>query len=178
MESEDEEEVENALEALLDAQIEAEGDSDGSDDWDEEGEDMEEEAKGSEEADEVKAKKRKREDEENEEPRLSKDPPPSFCLVDTNLDEHTLQERFPLFVEAKKRSGLDVVVRAGEMLYLPTGWFHEVRSLGSGSEGHLAVNYWFHPPDAHSFDIPYSSPFWSKDWEMRDLDRHIQCFNN
>ena len=39
-------------------------------------------------------------------------------------------------------------LHAGEMLYLPCGWFHEVRSYGNSKEGgHLALNYWFHPPD-------------------------------
>ena len=39
-------------------------------------------------------------------------------------------------------------LNAGDMLYLPCGWFHEVQSFGSGEEGgHLALNYWFHPPD-------------------------------
>ena len=31
---------------------------------------------------------------------------------------------------------------------MPCGWFHEVRSYGNSKEGgHLALNYWFHPPD-------------------------------
>eukprot|EP01033_Poteriospumella_lacustris_P013655 gene13655-9782_t len=47
----------------------------------------------------------------------------------------------------------------GEMLFIPAGWFHEVKS--QGSEGHIAFNYWFHPPDQlDNFDKPYSSDFW------------------
>ena len=43
---------------------------------------------------------------------------------------------------------LECELEAGQMLYLPCGWFHEVRSYGSSQEGgHLALNYWFHPPD-------------------------------
>ncbi|WFD34146.1 hypothetical protein MCUN1_000982 [Malassezia cuniculi] len=39
-----------------------------------------------------------------------------------------------------------VELKAGEMLYLPAGWFHEVTSRGT--EGvHMAFNYWMHPPD-------------------------------
>lgn len=39
-------------------------------------------------------------------------------------------------------------LNAGEQLYLPCGWFHEVRSYGDAEQGgHLALNYWFHPPD-------------------------------
>ena len=44
--------------------------------------------------------------------------------------------------------GLECELKAGEMLYMPCGWFHEVRSYGNSKEvGHLALNYWFHPPD-------------------------------
>ena len=38
---------------------------------------------------------------------------------------------------------------------------------------HAAFNYWFHPPDnlldplASSFERPYTSPFWPRDWEER-----------
>eukprot|EP00937_MAST-01D_sp_MAST-1D-sp2_P001674 g1674.t1 len=46
---------------------------------------------------------------------------------------------------------------AGEILYLPSGWFHEVVSYGAAEEGagaggggagtrHMALNFWFHPP--------------------------------
>ena len=43
---------------------------------------------------------------------------------------------------------LECELKAGEQLYLPCGWFHEVRSYGECAEGgHLALNYWFHPPD-------------------------------
>jgi len=33
------------------------------------------------------------------------------------------------------------------MLYIPASWFHEVFSTGSGAAGHMAINYWFIPPD-------------------------------
>ena len=39
-------------------------------------------------------------------------------------------------------------VEAGQMLYIPAGWFHEVTSYAaSASPTHLALNYWYHPPD-------------------------------
>jgi hypothetical protein len=64
---------------------------------------------------------------------------------------------------------LEVTLKAGEMLYLPAGWFHEVKSTGGGKEGHLAFNYWFHPPDGTTFEKPYSSDFWPNDWKKRNL---------
>jgi hypothetical protein len=76
-----------------------------------------------------------------------------------------------------------VDVNAGECLYLPAGWFHNVTSFsvaqGSSSEsaapvpphagegGHLAFNYWFHPPDTADFEKPYSTTFWEEDWAAR-----------
>ena len=64
---------------------------------------------------------------------------------------------------------MEVTIRAGEMLYIPTGWFHEVRSTGGGKDGHLALNYWFHPPDGSTFEKPYTSDFWVNDWKRRNL---------
>jgi len=33
---------------------------------------------------------------------------------------------------------------------------------------HAAFNYWCHPPDhLASFEQPYTSPFWPRDWEER-----------
>ena len=47
-----------------------------------------------------------------------------------------------------RSKGLECELNAGEQLYLPCGWFHEVRSYGDSEQGgHLALNYWFHPPD-------------------------------
>lgn len=79
------------------------------------------------------------------------------------------------------------------MLYLPAGWFHNVTSFtdtaddGSDAKpvrkGHMAFNYWFHPPNlasldgrvgkdtAGTFEKPYHHEFWVQDWAMRMKDR-------
>lgn len=56
----------------------------------------------------------------------------------------------------------ETAVGPREALYLPAGWAHEVRSFNEGS-GHMAINYWFRPPTADSFEFPYgrSSDLWS-----------------
>ncbi|KAI4726157.1 Clavaminate synthase-like protein [Aureobasidium sp. EXF-10728] len=61
---------------------------------------------------------------------------------------------------ALEKAGTPYIVdlRAGDMLYLPTSWFHEVTSFADGEEDvHMALNYWFHPPDAvvPGFEAPY-----------------------
>jgi uncharacterized protein (DUF4415 family) len=93
--------------------------------------------------------------------------PVSFSRVDTSrlvADVEALHAQFPRFREATPAF---CELAAGEMLFLPASWFHEVESFGSG-DGHLALNYWFHPPDQlDSFETPYSSPFWPRDWAMR-----------
>ncbi len=55
------------------------------------------------------------------------------------------------------------------MLYLPASWFHEVTSYGDQSSeglGHLAFNYWVHPPSTSDFDAPYTDDFWMDRWEQ------------
>ncbi|CAN0382688.1 unnamed protein product, partial [Hapterophycus canaliculatus] len=43
-------------------------------------------------------------------------------------------------------------------------------SSAAAENGHLAFNYWFHPPDTLSSSAPYESTFWRKDWEARERD--------
>jgi Cupin-like domain len=68
-----------------------------------------------------------------------------------------------------------VTLQAGDALYIPSGWFHEVESMGSSADDslHMAINYWYHPPDAitgvTNFAQPYRSQFWPRDWEARNL---------
>jgi hypothetical protein len=107
------------------------------------------------------------EEEEEESLAVGEGDPPSFSRVDTFLPEDRLRAEFPLFVEARDRSMVTVEVNAGEMLYLPAGWFHEVRSVGLPPLGHLAFNYWFHPPDGLTVEKPYVSDFWEMDWKSR-----------
>ena len=93
--------------------------------------------------------------------------PSNFSRVDTSRSDADLQADFPLYVEAKSRA-IHITLKAGQMLYLPAGWFHEVHSQGSAeSGGHLAFNYWFHPPDNHDYAKPYTSDFWARDFEER-----------
>lgn len=106
--------------------------------------------------------------------------PANFSRVDTSLPLEQLRAPFPLYAEALERgAAVEVELRAGQMLYIPAGWFHEVRSRSApadpscadyyepGRGGHLALNYWFHPPDGDSFQQPYRSDFWRRDFEER-----------
>jgi len=65
-----------------------------------------------------------------------------------------VQSRFPLFSKAKLYI---FELHAGDCLFLPQGWFHEVESLGD-EEGdiHLALNHWFYPPvHGEKREMPY-----------------------
>lgn len=53
-----------------------------------------------------------------------------------------------LYPEFGKARGVEVTVREGEILYLPSLWFHHVRQ----SHGCIAVNYWYDM----QFDIKYN----------------------
>lgn len=53
-----------------------------------------------------------------------------------------------------------LTLSAGEMLYLPASWWHEVTSSSPSSangenEVHMAFNYWFYPPTSAAFGAPY-----------------------
>jgi len=77
-------------------------------------------------------------------------------------------KKFPNFKDAELHR-MEVTVHAGQMLYLPAGWFHEVFSSNDGNaSGHCAFNLWFHPPDnLGDFQKPYVSDFWRQDMESR-----------
>ncbi|PVH14398.1 uncharacterized protein CXQ87_002532 [Candidozyma duobushaemuli] len=101
--------------------------------------------------------------------------PPSFSTVPpllAHLDEVSEEDRkkleiyaeanFPGFLDLQK---LEVWLEPGEMLYLPTGWFHEVTSLAEGSGGaHVALNWWFVPPTGNK-ENPYPDNYWQEDYE-------------
>ena len=62
----------------------------------------------------------------------------------------------PLHPDEIAEPGLTIEIRPGECLYLPCGWFHHVTSLCNSGECHMALNYWYHPPDRlDSFEDPY-----------------------
>ncbi|KAK9814629.1 hypothetical protein WJX72_009022 [[Myrmecia] bisecta] len=102
--------------------------------------------------------------------------PPSFSRIDLALPDAQLRAKFPLF--PGKAAALECEVRAGQMLYLPAGWFHEVTSFGGSQGGHLAFNYWFHPPDnlkPEGFWKPYTTDFWPDLWAARMRGRQSKA---
>ncbi|KAI8799652.1 cupin-like domain-containing protein [Cladochytrium replicatum] len=76
--------------------------------------------------------------------------------------DRTLEGTTPIVVDLKE----------GEMLYLPTGWFHEVTSFGNSNMReddpseriHVAFNYWMHPPTESSFNAPYADAYCESHW--------------
>lgn len=107
--------------------------------------------------------------------------PPSFSHIPPvllHLDELNAHERlelikfsnthFPGFLDTPR---LTVWLKPGEMLYLPTGWFHEVSSFGSSTVAenkdnvHIALNYWFIPPSGDSLSSVYQDSYWHDDFE-------------
>ena len=91
--------------------------------------------------------------------------PNNFSKVEVHLlnNERKLKESYPDMLDANVAV---CNVEAGNILYLPASWFHEVTSYGI-VDGHLAVNYWLHPPDGDNFDTPYSTDFWPQDYKDR-----------
>lgn len=56
----------------------------------------------------------------------------------SSLSFPSLLASFPLYPYARRSV---VELQAGDMLYLPPGWFHEVKSYGK----HAAINFWGYP---------------------------------
>lgn len=93
--------------------------------------------------------------------------PSSFSRIPT----HTLHTHLGLPTTAQPPSSSDaatypnlqktpqpyvVNLKAGEMLYLPASWWHEVTSTSAGDDDvHMAFNYWFYPPTGKTFEEPY-----------------------
>jgi len=70
----------------------------------------------------------------------SYDPPDNFSRVNTDLPDAVLQEKFPAYAALKQRGAVvDVVLKAGQMLYIPAGWFHEVRSRSTVNGNFICV---------------------------------------
>ncbi|CAI9784678.1 unnamed protein product [Fraxinus pennsylvanica] len=59
-------------------------------------------------------------------------------------------DKFPLYFNGPKP--FEVTVKAGEMLYLPSMWFHHVRQSHDNSGLTIAINYWYDM----RFDIKYA----------------------
>jgi hypothetical protein len=101
------------------------------------------------------------------------EPPPSFSRIENLATEiaRAPSTSYPLLAAA---SLAECDLEAGDMLYLPAGWFHEVSSQGA----HCAINYWCHPPDdmAGSFERPYSAQaFWEREWRRGALLREREA---
>ena len=110
----------------------------------------------------LKTMEEEEEGEEAKDPAELKPTPQNFCKTWPSLQSTTMTE---------------VELKAGDLLYLPAGWFHEVLSeTTEENTGHMAFNYWFHPPDGETFESPYASSFWFADWKERrtfDLIREL-----
>lgn len=93
--------------------------------------------------------------------------PPALLHIDDVEDEEYkakltqfTRENYPQLAGLPR---LTVWLKPGEMLYLPTGWFHEVLSFGD--QPHIAVNYWFIPPVTENYADPYHDDnYWQSDW--------------
>ena len=50
-----------------------------------------------------------------------------------------------IFVERAKDTMLECTVERGDVLYLPSFWWHEVQSSPDEFGKNIAVNFWYHP---------------------------------
>jgi hypothetical protein len=97
--------------------------------------------------------------------------PDSFSRIKNMSELHA-------FPKVKRSTCYDITLNAGEALFLPAGWFHEVRSCGSDASNglHMAFNYLMVPPTESDFDRPYCDGFWEAQWE--DFLEQLKDFKN
>lgn len=107
-----------------------------------------------------------------------KEEPNSFSKVSVQDLHHPTAETKTKFPLLSKTTRCTVDISAGEMLFLPSGWFHEVTSFSeatAASKAHIAFNYWMHPPATKAYSQPYEDTYWQSQWKemvelIRDLD--------
>ena len=120
----------------------------------------------------------------------SDDHPPSFSRIPVPVLYHYLRTHFGLLNEypqlevskaeidafplLKFARPMSITLEAGEMLYLPASWFHEVTSFSNGDDPiHIALNYWFHPPLVDgTFEQPYEDDYWRHLFD-KIMDEHL-----
>uniref|UniRef100_A0A7S1JGX9 JmjC domain-containing protein n=1 Tax=Eutreptiella gymnastica TaxID=73025 RepID=A0A7S1JGX9_9EUGL len=51
-------------------------------------------------------------------------------------------KRYPLYAKAKP---INITLRAGEMLYMPSFWWHSVVSHADAEGKNIAINFWYSP---------------------------------
>ena len=59
---------------------------------------------------------------------------------------------FPLLARAARHAHM-VELRAGDALYLPCGWWHDVRTRRG--ERSISVSFWAHMPPAKAWQPPF-----------------------
>ncbi|ETO08784.1 hypothetical protein RFI_28604 [Reticulomyxa filosa] len=96
----------------------------------------------------------------------TEDNPMSFSQIDLRESETEIIKKFPKYNQIKHEK-IVVTIKEGEMLYLPSGWFHEVTSLSNPSlNSHLALSYWMYPPmKTGTFEKPYCDNYWKDRFE-------------
>jgi hypothetical protein len=124
-----------------------------------------------------KSKKDKKKEEkpvQEEKEQTEKEEPNSFSKIPVKELHNPTKATHKAFPLLKKAQRVSITLKAGEMLYLPTGWFHEVTSFNDplsdnemGRSAHIAFNYWMQPPaiDA-TFQQPYEDDFWLLQWNQ------------
>jgi Cupin-like domain len=107
------------------------------------------------------------------------DHPDSFSIINPcEANPETLFKKYPDYKSCRQ---VLTELKAGQMLYLPAGFFHEVTSYSNEilagdlatenplAKCHMALNYWYHPPDAldqSNYESPYRDNFWRREHEQ------------
>jgi hypothetical protein len=103
---------------------------------------------------------------------IPKSEPPSF----SQWPNAVLHSSDSLPPELSTATRMACTLEAGDLLYLPASWFHEVTSYSSPEEVHMALNFWFHPPTTTDFKQPYEDPYWASQWKQCESVLHSEAW--
>jgi hypothetical protein len=96
------------------------------------------------------------------------------------VDEFPDEKQFPKYYKAQKA---EFILRPGDKLFIPTGWFHWAFSQPNDDEPNVAVNYWYDSNDwqvgdEYTAEVPRKTTFDASaiDYKqlLESLDGHVQ----
>lgn len=96
------------------------------------------------------------------------------------IDEFPDKKLFPKYYKTQKA---EFILRPGDKLFIPTGWFHWAFSQPNGDEPNVAINYWYDSNnwqigDEYTAEVPRKTTFDASAIDYMQLlqtfDEHVQ----
>ena len=83
--------------------------------------------------------------------------------------DHAYKQQYPLYFDSSLPKPFRVTVKAGEVLYLPSLWWHQVEQTAGSDNMVIAVNYWYDM----QFDCKFA--YFQLIESLMATDMHCKC---